>query len=703
MDTPSTHSHIDFKDALLRCREVAETEYRVADDALARAETIAERLCDKVETITTELGHGEGMPEVIRMLAEHLNHQVNHLIIGKRRKLNAKRPRLRKFTIALFGRTMAGKSTFREAITGDNGASIGKGGQNTTKRVHEYEWRGIHIIDTPGIGSYKGERYRQQAISAVGKSDLVLFMMTDDGIQQDVFEGMKDVLLENKPVFFILNVKRDLTKDTHRERFLKNPSSLLGRERIDGHFRRIQKLAVDTLGSKEPQVFVLHAQAAYLSTQKHPQADALYEASRMENLHASICEEVAVNGPIRRLQTLLDGTIGAIDELGNFYSRQSIRIKDDKFFFRRRLKDFELRASQFIKDQNQQITAHVAGCFQDLHNQVFNFIEDNIERKDIAKQWERQVKAAQLEKNLKGIQKRVVMEAKAFVAEFARELAVDLEFAGNMGVEGAPQHANVWDLKRDFKRTAAAAAVLSAAAGVAFKAGLGNIWNPVGWALMGASVLASIAAWICGKKDDQLEKETEKARNQLHALIDTHESKVLDALLKWLREKVEAKALKGISDDLKLAVQSLDSLNSAVQAAVRSTRMQVDRLNARLLLRIAEVSHISTDSLKLKSLARSRGLVFRALCTSEEKTTTLSKVASASLGENVILVHDGPAEEIIRGSLRPVRLKQLDGNGRGFVAHLTKRQMRSLGRMADALFAATQRIAKVPVKFKIKS
>jgi len=525
MSTTTTHSHIEFKNALRRCREVAETEYRVADDALARAETIAGILLDKVDTLTcaasSEQGHGEGMPEVIRMLGEQLSHQLEHLIVGTRRKLTVKRPRLRKFTIALFGRTMAGKITFREAITGGNGASIGKGGQNTTKRVREYEWRGIHIIDTPGIGSYKGDRYRQQAISAVGKSDLVLFLLSDDGVQQDVFEGMKEVLLENKPVFFVLNVKRDLTKDTHRERFLRNPNSLLGRERIDGHFRRIQKLAVDTLGSKEPRVFVLHAQAAYLSTQKHPQADALYEASRMEDLHAAICEEVAVNGPIRRLQTLLDGTIGAIDALGEFYSHQSASLKDEGSFLHRRSKDFELRASLFVRDQDQRITAYVAGCFQDLHNQVFDFIEENIEREDIAKQWERRVKAARIEKDLKGLQKRVVAAAKTFFAEFAREIAVDSEFVGGMGAKDAPQHANVWDLKRGFGRAAAAAGVLSAVAFFAAGIGAANIWNPVGLALMGLGAVAGVFAWLLGKKMDPLGKEKDKARLQLHDLIKT--------------------------------------------------------------------------------------------------------------------------------------------------------------------------------------
>jgi GTP-binding protein EngB required for normal cell division len=699
------YSQAALEDALLRCREVAKTEYCVADNALGSTKKSAKLLCKKMKSIIQEgsfaQSNEEGMQAVIHKVSEQLSYQVDNLIVGTRRKLTAKKPRLKKFTIALFGRTMAGKSTFREAITGGNGASIGKGAQNTTKRVHEYEWRGIHIIDTPGIGSFQGEHYRQQAISAVGKSDLVLFLLSDDGIQQEVFEGMRDVLLEYKPVFFVLNVKRDLTKDIYRERFLNNPASLLGHERIAGHFRRIQTLAVDTLGSKNPRVFVVHAQAAHLSTQKHVQADSLYRASRMEELHAAICEEVSTNGPIRRLQTLLDGTIGAIDGLSNFYAAQASRLKNDASFFNGRLEDFELRTSQFLKDQTHHITAHVAECFQGLHIQVFDFIEENIERKDIGEQWQRRVNAARVEENLKSVQERVLEAAKAFLAEFTREIAVDSEFVKNLSSELNPKHADVWDLRRGFGRTAAAATVLSAVAFLAAEIGAANIWNPVGWVLVGVSIVAGIFAWLIGKKADRLAKEKEKACQQLHDQIHAQEGKLREALLNWLQEQVKAKALNGIASDLRFTVDSMKSLEVSLQAATRAARIQVDRLNARLLLRLAEVNNISTESIELKKLARSRGLVFRALCSPGGENVALSKLASASLGENVSIVPNGPAEQIIRKSLRPVKPKQLEKKGRGFVVHLTKRQMRSFGRMADALLAATRRIAKAPTKFII--
>jgi hypothetical protein len=95
MTNTRTHSPIEFEDALLRCREVAEVEYRVADEALGHTEIAAERLHDRIGNMLQELSarpNGDGMPAVIRKMTEQLSHQIEHLIIRTRKKLTAKRP-----------------------------------------------------------------------------------------------------------------------------------------------------------------------------------------------------------------------------------------------------------------------------------------------------------------------------------------------------------------------------------------------------------------------------------------------------------------------------------------------------------------------------------------------------------------------------------------------------------------------------------
>lgn len=50
------------------------------------------------------------------------------------------RNNLSKFSITLFGRTMAGKSTLMEILTEGDGKSIGTGAQRTIRDVRKYTW-----------------------------------------------------------------------------------------------------------------------------------------------------------------------------------------------------------------------------------------------------------------------------------------------------------------------------------------------------------------------------------------------------------------------------------------------------------------------------------------------------------------------------------------------------------------------------------
>jgi len=78
----------------------------------------------------------------IKSLSEH---SLEDLVIS----LDKKRKHLKDFTVALFGRTKAGKSTLRETLTRGNGSTIGKGSQRTTRDVTEYSWQGLRLLDTP--------------------------------------------------------------------------------------------------------------------------------------------------------------------------------------------------------------------------------------------------------------------------------------------------------------------------------------------------------------------------------------------------------------------------------------------------------------------------------------------------------------------------------------------------------------------------
>ena len=121
--------------------------------------------------------------------------------------LEEKREKQDKFSIALFGRTMTGKSTLMEILTKGDGASIGKGGQRTTEDIRPYDWKGLDIIDVPGVAAFEGREDEEKAFEAAAQSDLVLFLITDDAPQDEEAKCLARVRSLGKPILGICNVK----------------------------------------------------------------------------------------------------------------------------------------------------------------------------------------------------------------------------------------------------------------------------------------------------------------------------------------------------------------------------------------------------------------------------------------------------------------------------------------------------------------
>jgi len=98
-----------------------EIEYQISQQKLATQESL-----EVVRSIRVEL------PKKILAETERLR-----TFLERRKKSDDT------FSVCLFGRTNAGKSTLREAITGGDGSTIGQGEQRTTQEVTTYDWEGI--------------------------------------------------------------------------------------------------------------------------------------------------------------------------------------------------------------------------------------------------------------------------------------------------------------------------------------------------------------------------------------------------------------------------------------------------------------------------------------------------------------------------------------------------------------------------------
>ncbi|WP_427913928.1 GTPase [Ramlibacter sp. MMS24-I3-19] len=556
--------------------------------------------------------------------------------------------------MTLFGRTMAGKSTIREALTRGDGTTIGKGAQRTTLEVREYTWNSLRIIDTPGIGAYAGNEDRAKAISVIDETDVVLFLASSDGIQEESFKGMQELRQHNKPLLFVLNVKRDLEKPVNMRRFLKDPRTVFDDNELRGHFDRIHKLAGEYLGMRDVRIVPIHAQAAYLSTRpEHAEhAEMLAEHCRLGDLLEELRSEVAWRGTVRRVQTIVDGTQVSLLDLQEELAEQAKTVRRTAQYLEDKFSELDAWLEGFIRSTNSRTETEVAQLVQPLRASVSTFIDENIERHDVGERWNRRVKALDVEGWLKQQQTSILDELRIRLAEFSREMSVESKLIGEFDA-ATPSQFDPWDVKRSLRWASAAGGALAGVAAVAGYFGAANFWNPVGWIAGGVSVVALGLSWLFGDREQKLQRQKAKAALQLRENIQKLEQDVAKGLKQWFYSSVTSRLVRAIRKDTKQLYSGMRDVSRSLDDGARQVGSIVEELNRRLLVRTGQFVGVLVEEALVARVARDPGVRTKFLWRDGSHNPSFCKHVGIALGEWVDGVPDGPVVQKVALALRP--------------------------------------------------
>jgi hypothetical protein len=668
-----------YQDALRQCATVAREEFSFVSQALSAARGELERLEAQLHAPLKGNG-GSGLDfqqarAQLQVLHDRLRTEATERLQIAQAGLEGRRQRLDHFTVALFGRTMAGKSTIREALTMGTGATIGQGAQNTTRRIHAYPWRQLSILDAPGIAS-SDESLREQldalARQAFQRADVVLFLLSSDGIQQAVFEGLCELRELAKPVIFVLNYKYDLQRGVLRRRFLADGALQAQRIRdeIAGHEERLRSFACQTLGMRETDVRVIaiHAQAAFLGRHRTTAEEiSLDVASNIGALHETLATEIVRSGVIRRLQTLLDGTSHDLGEVCEFLLSASRQQAEQSRQIAARFRELDAWCDHFISDTNDQIASEVQVAVAGLRGRIAGFVEDHLERQDVAARWKKLVESEDLGGWAQRWQQGRIDALSAQLQEFARQAEVERE----IGVGAAQIHVESFDpldVKRGLGRAAAA---LGAIESVLFGGAVLNWWNPAGWvmgALAGAGVLLGVLSWFWDDRESEMSKKRAEAREALHAGVDKMAQDIERRLRRWFYESI-TQAIRGLRGDQGALVRGLEQGAGALRSTCAKLKGTIEELDLRLILRTAQALRQPVEPRHLVRVARQPGQRAKLLVHGSADKSVGPRIGRA-LGEWIDLVPQGtPTEEVAR-SLTPAQPKPRAITIQGEVAHV---------------------------------
>ncbi|WP_282070587.1 GTPase domain-containing protein [Janibacter hoylei] len=194
-----------------------------------------------------------------------------------------------RLTVALLGRTKAGKSQLVAALTGDaEGSGVGVGRHRTTTEERVVHLPEFDLVDLPGVSALDGEEDTELALTLAERADAVLWIYAESLQDAEAFE-LEDLMRKGKPVVVAFNVKQSIANEGLRRVFTKYPDRTF--RDLESHRVRVAQIA-DLAGTNQPPFVALHVRAAWWA-EVHGDPD-MAVASRVKDLTAA-CQSVLVD------------------------------------------------------------------------------------------------------------------------------------------------------------------------------------------------------------------------------------------------------------------------------------------------------------------------------------------------------------------------------------------------------------------------
>lgn len=553
----------DLKKVLNECKKSAKTGYKIAsaqEKNLNRALASAQ---EKVQSTIIDFNSSPCYaPEAIELLEGQLveiREAFNRLSFAFKDDLQNLRENLSKFSITLFGRTMAGKSTLMEILTEGDGASIGKGSQRTTRDIRKYTWNGLEITDVPGIGAFEGEDDEQIAFEAAKTADLILFLITDDAPQIAEAECFSRIVNLGKPIICIMNVKVSVAEDKSLKLAIRDVSKRFDMDRLN-KIRSQFLLFSEQFGqtwSHIPFVYV-HLKSAYtaLKTSDKEASRSFHEISRIDFLKKRIVEQVQTKGEFYRIKTFIDIISNPIlESMENLLEQSQVNSVQGRTILakKRQLGDWK---NVFYRDGKAQIKSLIVKIRSELNGEIAAFAEDHFDDKNADKAWNKLLKSRKVEVRCQELLEELEAKSNDKLKEISREITNELKFATSFEGDKSLRMHKIIDGKKlwDWSSIALGGG-LSIAAGIAYLIGAAAS-GPLGWAALAVSVIGIGGSFLFKSRD----KKEFEARTRLEKKLRENVAKICNTLETQMEKNLDSL----VSVRIEGLMSEMDKINSVI-------------------------------------------------------------------------------------------------------------------------------------------
>ncbi len=593
--------------------------------AIARNTTIAredydwtrqelEPVAKAFATLTRDLGQrakelekvGQGKTSVKQAAAKQMAELYDKLertrtqdLENLRTILKCKRDAIGHFTLAMMGRTKAGKSTLFATLLGSGYDGIGTGQQRTTRENKRYELgNGVCLVDTPGIAAAGGETDEAEALKAVDGADLICYVMVDDSIQESEFAFLGKLKDKTKPLLILLNVQKDLTSSTRRKLFLKNPDKLMSGDDIEGHKSRILRYAREHYTSESIVVLPVMLLAAQLARQEDDRelCSQLYRASRIQSFLDWVEGAIVNYGTLIASQTIIGETAVSLVPYRNEIEAQRDRYRDTAQTLRTKAKTFIRQIEQIRIDMIDQIETEVAADYQAVFNAIPSFARNHWEEDQFRQQksWQNLLESKiRLQQKLESTTELLKANCKQKMQDILEEITQDLRFEDQFyhrGIGFSGKEAGF-----DFQFFTRAGGILLTGASIVM------FLNPVVVGIIGAA--AGIISSFFKSKEQRQQEACQKIELELRSTVKQSQQASIEELQKHFKKMIDLLELK-TSKYFKNTIESLEQAELSLNTTSSNLKAPIQTLDRSVSLRIYDWCNQNREPLDQTRLDR---------------------------------------------------------------------------------------------------
>jgi len=447
------------------------------------------------------------------------------------------------FTIALFGRTGAGKSTLAAILTQSEQPVIGKGAQRTTRKTAEYRWENLLVLDTPGIAAADkdGKKDMELAFAAADSADLIIFIATEDSPQPAEAHCLAELHRRGKSLLALMNCKQTIASPEDRAEFLDYPETAFNDQDLNDRQHQFDTLVQLHSSNRPPRFEQAHFQSmlAAQKEQDSAEAAALSAASRLLPALQNIKQQAAKHSQRSALKTPIDLALPSLQDQSRGLLEQSQFESLQTAVLEKEIAELKDWLPEFKKSAQREIQLRIAEMLRPLRQSVPQFAEDYPEKDNIESIWKSRVtRATKDSKALENLGEKWVAELNKRAQRTERNIAADIRFNENHASWRAFKKGKIFDTKRLIQWGSGIGGIATTVAGLLAFTG------PVGWIAGGIIAAVGIIGSIFGKsKKDKLQERIAELRRSLNSNIDNianHYSKQMHERLDVLTNKFSA-------------------------------------------------------------------------------------------------------------------------------------------------------------------